>query len=147
MISAIGIYGNVEEAIEAEQSLPPGIYEVRIYTSEQPSVRDIEVIESRLASEGIDVRHVYIGGGFIAVQYARHEVASGISFAWLAILPLIIPALTIGVISLGIFKIGDISENLGKLVLITGGVLIILVALLRKPAERVITSKGWPGGK
>ena len=61
---------------------------------------------------------------------------------WPLIVPLIIPILTIGLIVWGITKIGDISRAIIPLILVTGGVIIVLAAVLSRPATKYIERGG-----
>lgn len=61
---------------------------------------------------------------------------------WQLILPIIIPLATIGVIVYGITKIGSITSALFPIILTVGGIVIVTVALLRKPAQTYIEKGG-----
>jgi len=62
--------------------------------------------------------------------------------AWPLIIPLIIPLLTIGLIAFGITKIESITKALVPIILISVGGLIILAAVLSKPATKYIERGG-----
>jgi hypothetical protein len=54
-------------------------------------------------------------------------------FAWAALIPVIVPLATIGIIAYGITQIGDISKAIIPILLIVGGIAIAGIALLRQP--------------
>jgi len=58
--------------------------------------------------------------------------------AWAALIPLLIPLGTVGLVAFGLAKIETISKALMPLMLVTVGGLIVVVALLRKPAQTLI---------
>ncbi len=62
--------------------------------------------------------------------------------AWPLIIPLIIPILTIGLITFGIFKLESITKAIMPIALLTIGGVIVVAALLRKPAEKYIERGG-----
>ncbi len=66
---------------------------------------------------------------------------------WPLIIPLIVPVLTIGLITFGVFQIGSITKALVPILLIVGGVTIVTVGLLARPAERVATAYLTGGGQ
>ncbi len=62
--------------------------------------------------------------------------------AWQIIIPLILPVLTLGLITFGIMKIETIARALVPILLISIGGLIILAAVLAKPATKYIERGG-----
>ncbi len=95
-----------------------------------------------------------IATGF-TITYPAVEMVNGIpvtsfvftkGFAFALLLPLVIPLATLGLISFGIIKLPSISESLRSFVvpilLIVGGVLLVTVALVRKPATAYIERGG-----
>lgn len=64
--------------------------------------------------------------------------------AWAALIPLLIPLGTVGLVAFGLAKIESISKALMPLMLVTVGGLIVLVALVRKPAERLLEAGKLP---
>lgn len=61
---------------------------------------------------------------------------------WTMLIPLLIPLATMGLISFGIGKIESIGKALLPLILVTVGGLVIIVAMLRRPAEKFIETGG-----
>ena len=61
---------------------------------------------------------------------------------WPLIIPLIIPLFTIGLISFGITKIETITKALVPIILISVGGIIVLAAVLSKPATKYIERGG-----
>ncbi len=86
------------------------------------------------------------------VSYPTASVIEGIpttefvmqkgSPAWPLIIPLIIPILTIGLITFGIFKLETITKAIMPIILVTVGGVIVIAALFRKPAEKYIERGG-----
>jgi len=64
------------------------------------------------------------------------------TYFWPALIPLLIPLATIGLITFGIVKIDDISKALVPILLITGGILVLTLAIARKPAQAYIERGG-----
>ncbi len=62
--------------------------------------------------------------------------------AWPLILPLIVPILTIGLITFSILKLESITRALVPIILISLGGLIVLAAVLSKPATKYIERGG-----
>lgn len=61
---------------------------------------------------------------------------------WQIIIPILVPLFTIGLIAFGIFKLESISSALMPLMLVTIGGVIIMAALLQKPAMKYIERGG-----
>jgi len=61
---------------------------------------------------------------------------------WPLIIPLIVPVLTLGLVTFGIFKIDTIVKALVPIILISVGGLIVLAAVLSKPATKYIERGG-----
>lgn len=135
---------DLNSASANEQSLPPGPYEARFYISQPVTPQDIADTRAYLKNEGVDVRKVYQqktnGLYYIAVQYVKHPASGSISFLPVALIPLIGFALVAGLVGVGIFKLDTITNNIGKILLITLGGTIVIAALLRKPAEAAATA-------
>lgn len=132
---------DVETAIAEEQALGPGLYEIRFYLADPVTHNDELMVRDYLTEQGVDVKRVYQGKSnglwYLAVRYRKPAVSRRVRALPLAIIPLIAFGFVSALIGVGIFKIKDITENIGKIMLIGGGTAIVLVALLRKPAERV----------
>lgn len=138
---------NMEEylAIKAaeEQNMPPGPVEVRLYFDLAPNPQDIEALKQKLVENNIGIRDIYYGTEdntfFVGVVYDKPSL-SGISVFPVAIIPLLSTAIIAALVGIGIFNIEDISNNIGKLLLIIFGGTIALAALLRKPLENAATA-------
>ena len=61
---------------------------------------------------------------------------------WPLIIPLLVPIATIGLIAWGITKVGDISKAILPIILVSLGGLIVLAAVLSKPATKYIERGG-----
>lgn len=81
----------------------------------------------------------FVAGGAPSTEFILEKGSP----AWVALIPLIVPILTIGLIVFGITKIETIAKALLPVMLITFGGLIILVVALRKPAIKYI-ERGAP---
>jgi len=66
---------------------------------------------------------------------------------WPLIIPLIVPVLTLGLVTFGITKIESITKALVPIILISLGGLIVLAAVISKPATKVATAYIERGGK
>lgn len=62
--------------------------------------------------------------------------------AWTMLIPLLIPLGTMGLIAFGLGKIESIGRALLPLVLVTVGGLVIIIAMVRRPAEKLIEAGG-----
>ena len=132
---AIQFTTDITEATILEQNAPPGMVEVRLYVDHTPSQTELRQVMTRLEQNSIDVRDIRVSadsnGEFIGILYYK-PMSVGISvLPWLAIIPLISTLATLGLIAFGIVRIEDLATNLGKFVLVVGGITIILAALLR----------------
>lgn len=132
---------SVNEAIAEESALPPGIYEVRFY-SPNPVSRDVQHdIFDHLYNSGVDVRGVYQmksdGLWYVGVVYQKPAPSEAVAALPVAVIPLIAFGFIAALIGVGIFRVENIAKALGQLALILLGGTIVLVALLRKPIERV----------
>ena len=61
---------------------------------------------------------------------------------WQVLIPLLTPLATIGIIAYGITKVGDISKAIMPILLVAGGIMVVSIALLRRPAERYLERGG-----
>ncbi len=128
---------DVEKAIKLEEEQAPGLIEVRFYTSTPLTVEDAQSIFDHLAAQSVDVRKVYIhddtGLPYLGVVYYKQPPVSGIGFLPLAVIPLIAFGLVAVLVGIGIFRLGDIVNNLGKLLLIVGGFTVVGIYLWKRP--------------
>ncbi len=130
---------NVSEAIEYEKALPVGSYEIRFYLTEPISDRDKQSIKAHLAQNGIPSQisqKKSNGLWYVAVQYRKPEPSAAIGFLPLAVIPLIAFGFVAVLVGIGIFKMQDITNNIGKILLIVFGGTIVLAALMRKSVEK-----------
>ena len=132
---------NVEQAIEEERQLKPGVYDIRFYTTEPVGEGDLVSIVEHLSANGVDVVKVnqYKSSGLwvISVKYRKPAVSEAISALPIAVIPLIAFGFIAALIGIGIFRIEDITNNIGKILLITFGGLTLLAIAMRKPIEQV----------
>lgn len=135
---------NIEEAIQQENALGPGVYDIRFYLAEPVTQEDIRLIRDHLHVNGvdaIDVTQIKSGADWaVSVKYRRPEVGDSISFLPMAIIPLIGFGFVASLVGIGIFKMEDIANNIGKILLIGFGGAILLALAMRKPIEHVATA-------
>lgn len=129
---------DINSAIADEQSLPSGDYEVRFYILEPLTRQDVADARYYLRNQGVDVHRIYQGKekgiSYLGVKYTRHAAGDGISFLPIAIIPLIGFGMIAALIGIGLFKL----EDLGKVMLIGGGLVIVTIALIRRPVEKYL---------
>jgi len=135
---------DIDQAVEAETSAPPGLIEVRFYTTEALSREDAQNIFDHLLANGVDVKKVYIkskpGLPFLGVIYNKPAPEANIAFALpLAVIPLIAFGMIAALIGIGVWKIEDITNNMVKILLVVFGGTILLAAIARKPLEAAAT--------
>lgn len=134
---------DVKVAIEEEARAEPGLLEVRFHTLEPLPQDNLHDIFDYLTDNGVDVRRVGQGkkGGlyYIGVVYNKPEPSESISALPVAIIPLIAFGFVITLVGFGIWRLEDITTNIGKLLLIAFGGTIVIVALSRKPLEAAAT--------
>ena len=65
-----------------------------------------------------------------------------VKYQWQIIIPLIVPVLTIGLVGWGITKIKEIGESVLPIIAVAIGGLVIIVAALRKSAEKFVDRGG-----
>lgn len=130
---------DVGQATEEERSLGPGAYDVRFYLTEPVGNGDLQTIADHLAANGVDVIGVSQAksGGLWAVSVKYHKPAQSeaIGALPLAIIPLIAFGFIVVLVGIGIFKIENIANNIGKILLITFGGLTLFAIAARKPLE------------
>jgi len=134
---------DVKVAIEEEARAESGLLEVRFHTLEPLPQDNLHDIFDYLTDNGVDVRRVGQGkkGGlyYIGVVYNKPEPSESISALPVAIIPLIAFGFVITLVGFGIWRLEDITTNIGKLLLIAFGGTIVIVALARKPLEAAAT--------
>lgn len=132
---------DVKAAIAEEQSLPPGNYDIRFYSPNPVSEEVQQDIFDHLYDSGVDVRGVYQrksdGLWYVGVIYNRPVASESIAALPIAIIPLIAFGFISVLVGIGIFRVENIARALGQLALILLGGTIVIVALMRKPIERV----------
>ncbi|MDP2729709.1 MAG: hypothetical protein Q8O55_04435 [Dehalococcoidales bacterium] len=155
-----------------DQLLPErgsGLAPVEIVGSSQNELASaLELMESginygesarvRLCTEGLpeaaDLAQVYLDvlASGHHISYPTSTVINGIpttefvirkgSPQWQLIVPLLVPLFTIGLVTFGITKIESITKALVPIILISIGGLIVLAAVLSKPATKYIERGG-----
>ena len=131
----------VAEAIEREA--PPGLVGVRFHTLEPIIEDNLQDMEDYLYQNGVDVRAVHQRkkGGlyYVEIVYNKPVPSEAIAALPIAIIPLIAFGFIIALVGFGIWHMEDITNNIGKLLLIIFGGTIVIVALARKPLEAAAT--------
>lgn len=135
---------NIEEAIQQESALEPGVYDIRFYLTEPVSKEDIGAIRDHLHVNGVDainVTQMKSGAEWaVSVKYRKPEISESISFLPVAIVPLIAFGFVASLVGIGIFKMEDIANNIGKILLIGFGGATLLALAMRKPIESVASA-------
>lgn len=131
----LATFASAGEAAAFEASLPPGGYEIQVFLDEPLTGQEIVQLKEELAFNGVDVRQIHQSGNTLYVRYIRSETNGRIAFAIPAMIGLLA---ALGVGAWAIFKWEEITSGLAKLLLIGGGVVIIALALARKPAMQYI---------
>lgn len=136
---------DIEKAIKAEEAIAPGLVEVRFYTSEPLTKQDAQEVYDHLWENHIDVKQVSIKSGsglpYLSVIYDKPAPHEGISqILPMAIIPLIAFGMIAVLVGIGIFNIQSITQNVGKLLLITFGGVVLVGLAFRKPIESVATA-------
>jgi len=137
---------NIEEAIAKERSLKPGAYDIRFYLTEPVGDNDLQSIANHLSANGVDVIDVSQlktdGLWAVSVKYRKPAETEAIGFALpLAVIPLIAFGFIAVLIGIGIFRIEQIMNNIGKILLITFGGLIVFAVAMRKPIETYVARR------
>jgi hypothetical protein len=126
------------EATAFERSLPPGDYEIWVKLA-APMEITVDELRDYLARSGVELYSVNLKGDILQIRYHR----PGIVYVgqWEAVIPLILPVVIIGAVVFGIFKLGDISQALIPLILVTGGVLIVIIAAAGREAVTAVATR------
>jgi hypothetical protein len=134
---------HIEEAVKAEQEAPPGLLEVRFYTATPLTGEDAQAIFDHLWKNNIDVRKVYVynqrGLPYLGVVYNRPPPITNIAALPIAIIPLIAFGMIAALVGIGIFKLEQITQSIGKLLLIVFGGTILVALIAKKPLEAAAT--------
>jgi len=131
---------DIQLATEQERALPPGLYEVRLHIIAPISQQELNDLHDYFLDHGVDVKGCLqqrLKGLYqVRIQYEKHPPTEGI--AWVQALLAIIPLAIIGsLVGIGIFKVEDLSKAIMPILLVSGGIVIAALALIRKPVERV----------
>jgi len=120
--------------------------EASLNTGEKARVR---ICSEQLPSEA-DLAEMYVNATMTGfhISFPEASVSDGIpttefvltkgSPQWQLLIPLIPTILTVGLITFGIVKIEEISKAIMPILLVVIGGAIVIVGLMRRPAERVI---------
>jgi hypothetical protein len=132
-----------------ELETPVGGYsQIQLCTESPPGPDALEQVYQSILASGHTISYpttAMVDNVAVTTFNLRRDVPIETYF-WPLIIPLIVPVLTLGLITFGIVKIDTISTSLGKLVvpilLIGGGIVIVALALARKPATAYIERGG-----
>ena len=113
---------------------------IELCTEVLPTDGDLAVMYLDMVAIGCHVS--YPTGQLIEGIPTTQFVLEKGSPAWPLILPLIIPALTLGLVAWGITKIESITRALVPIILISIGGLIILAAVVSSPATKYLERGG-----
>jgi len=108
--------------------------------------------EAMPTDDDLATAYLNMVAGGCHVSYPTVRVADGIpttefilqkgSPVWAAVIPLIVPILTIGLVAWGITKVESLTKALMPLILVTIGGVIALAAIISKPATKYIERGG-----
>lgn len=139
-MSYILVTDDVQEAIDVETGLPAGDYLITVTTEEPLSQSDLDLLQGMLEGKGIMLlAPVSQIGNVLSFKYARPEESIG--FVWAALIPLIVPILTIGAVTFGIIKLEDITKSLMPIILVAGGLAIVIGAVFKEEVGGAITKR------
>lgn len=134
--------GEVPAALDLmESSLEMGQKaRITICTEALPTQEELEDLYWAMIAEGFHASQptAFIAGGISTTEF---DLEKG-SPAFVAVIPLIVPILTIGLIVFGITQIETIARVLVPVMIITFGGLIILALAVRKPAMKYLERGG-----
>ena len=130
---------NIQEAIAEEQSLPPGLYEVRLSIISPLSQEELDDLHAYFLDRGVDIKGCLqqrIKGLYqIRIKYQKHPLSEGIAQASLLI-PLIPVFLLAVLVGIGIFKASEIIGALTPIIFGIIGFGVVALVIVRKPLER-----------
>lgn len=124
-----------------EDSLPSGGQaKLELCTESSPTDEDLAVFYLSLVANGFHTSYpeTSIVGGIPTTSIILEKGSP----QWAMLIPLLIPALTIGLIAFGITKVETLSKAILPLLLVAVGGIIIFAGLMRRPAERVAERVG-----
>lgn len=131
---------DINEAVAFEQSMAPGAYEIRLNLTSPITQEMLDGLHDHLLQSGVDVlgniAHGPKGLWQVRIKYNKHPPSEHVA-QWQLVIPLIVPAIVAIMIGIGIFKIEAIANAIMPLLVVTGIVTIVGLALLRKPLEQV----------
>jgi hypothetical protein len=127
------------EAAAFEQSLPPGLYEIRLNLASPISQDDLNELHEYFLNSGVDVKGLMHFGpkGLwqVRVKYEKHPPSEHVA-QWQLIIPLI-PVIVVAVlVGIGIFKLEYIANAIMPILIVAGVVTIVGLALTRKALEQ-----------
>ena len=138
---------NSTDAISAsslEQSLPAGTYRVQLETTVPLDLNTVraQLTANQIQPINITSYHNNNGNWVTEIDYERkaQEVPLYVAmsttsgqisqFALLAIIPVIVPLAVAALVGISIFKIGSITTDLVKVLVVCGGVFVLALAIL-----------------
>ena len=136
MAKLIAETADIQDAIAYEQNLSPGIYDVRLTLTSPLSQEELNDLHEHFLSSGVDVSTITQrrkGNNYqIAIRYSKYP-SDAIASPLVALIPVIPVAIIALTVTIGIFRIEEISRALLPILLATGGFIVITVAMIRKP--------------
>ncbi len=114
-------------------------FQLTLCTEQMPSHEALDTFYNQAIAIGFKVTYpqVKMVNGFTVTTFT---ITKGFAFALL--IPILVPLFTIGLIAFGIVKAKSITDTLVPILLVAGGILIVGIALLRKPATAYIERGG-----
>jgi len=145
-LAPVEIIGSTQEELASGLMMMEGSMNVgekarlTFCTEALPSDEDLAVMFLEMSALGCHVSYptAAVVEGIPTTEFVMQKGSP----AWPLIIPLIIPLFTIGLVAFGITKIETITKALVPIILISLGGLIVLAAVLSKPATNYIERGG-----
>jgi len=127
---------DIQAAIAEEQTLPPGLYEVRLSLISPISQQQLDDLHAHFLECGIDIQGCLqqrVKGLYeIRIKYKKHAPSGAIA-QWQLLIPVIPVFLIATLVGIGIFRIEEVGKAILPILLAVGGFVVITVAMIRKP--------------
>lgn len=145
-------FGNVEIVGHTADELASGLVimegsmdvgekaQITLCTKAIPTDEDLAMMYLGMVSKGCHLSYptAHVTGGIPATEFVLQKGSP----AWALIIPILVPLFTVGLVAFGITKIETITKALVPIILISVGGLIILAAVLAKPATKYLEKGG-----
>ena len=138
--------GELAIALEAMElgTKPGGWVRLDVCTEEMPTQEMLDQVYADILATGhtITPPAATVINGVPTTSFALRRDLPYEQYLWPLIIGALVPLAIVGTVVYGITQIGNISDALIPILLVTGGILIAAIALLRKPAQTYIERGG-----